>query len=153
MAMEPFNYNEFENVLKQLVNEGAVSEERINDAVRRILTLKFEAGIFEHPYAYRSMFDSVGNAYHRSIARQCVRESLVLLKKRDNVLPLAKNNLKIHVAGSNADDIGNQCGGWTIGWQGYSGNITTGTSIYKGLQEVAPDNEFFFYCRWYGMDE
>lgn len=144
IAMEPFYYYEFASSLKQLVNEGAVSEDRIDDAVRRILTLKFKAGLFEHPYANRNMFDSVGNAYHRSVARQCVRESIVLLKKKDNLLPLARQNLKIHVAGSNANDIGNQCGGWTIGWQGYSGDITPGTTIYEGLKEVAPDNDFFY---------
>jgi beta-glucosidase len=144
IAMETNSSKAFLDALRALVNEGQISESRINDAVRRILSLKFEAGIFEHPYANRTMFDSVGNEYHRAVARQCVRESMVMLKKRDDLLPLKKEGLKIHVAGSNADDLGNQCGGWAVSWQGSSGNITLGTTIYEGLQEVAPDNDYYF---------
>jgi hypothetical protein len=144
MLMEPNAYILAFNNLKHLVEIGDVTQERIDDAVRRILTVKFEMGLFEHPFSNRSLIDSVGSEYHRSVARQCVRESLVLLKKRDDLLPVAKNNLKIHVAGSNADNLGNQCGGWTISWQGFSGNITNGTTIYHGLQQVAPGNDFFY---------
>jgi beta-glucosidase len=144
MLMEPNAYTIVFNNLKHLVEIGEVTQERIDDAVRRILTVKFEMGLFEHPYSNRFLIDSVGNEYHQSVARQCVRESLVLLKKRDDLLPLAKQSLKIHVAGSNANNLGNQCGGWTVTWQGSSGNITNGTTIYQGLQQVAPGNDFFY---------
>jgi beta-glucosidase len=144
MLMEPYSYPSAFAYIKGLVNEDSISEERINDAVRRILTVKFEMGLFERPYSNRSLIDSVGTAYHRLVARQCVRESQVLLKKRDKLLPLAKQNLKIHVAGRSADNLGLQCGGWTLSWQGGSGNFITGTTIYKGLQQVAPHNTYTF---------
>jgi beta-glucosidase len=142
MAMEPSNFINFIATLESLVNSGEVPIERIDDAVRRILRVKFELGLFEHPYSNRLLTDSVGTAYHRSIARKCVRESLVLLKKRDDILPLPKEGLNILVAGSNANDIGNQCGGWTLFWAGFSGNDFPGTSIYSGLQQVAPGNSY-----------
>jgi beta-glucosidase len=144
MAMEPSDYVLFINTLTGLVNTGDVTEERINDAVKRILKVKFEMGLFEHPFSDRTLIDSVGTDYHRSVARQCVRESVVLLKKNNDILPLSKENLKIHVAGSNADNIGIQCGGWTLTWQGLSGNIIPGTSILNGMKQVAPGNTYTY---------
>ncbi len=142
MAMEPNNYRSYIETLIALVNSGDVTMERIDDAVRRILRVKFEMGLFEHPYANRSLLDSIGNDSHRKIARQCVRESMVLLKKRDDILPLSKENLRICVSGSSAHNVGNQCGGWTLTWAGLTGNIIPGTSIYEGLMQVAPDNTY-----------
>lgn len=136
MVMVPFDYKGFIQYLKELVNENRVSIERIDDAVRRILTVKYELGLFERPYANRSFTSSVGSAAHRETARQCVRESMVLLKNENNFLPLQKNSKRIIVAGKNADDIGNQCGGWTISWQGSSGKITTGTTIYQAVKNT-----------------
>jgi beta-glucosidase-like glycosyl hydrolase len=81
---------------------------RIDDANRRILTKKFELGLFEQPYTDRSYTGTVGSAAHRTIARQAVRESQVLLKNRNAILPLPKTQAKLFVAGKNADDIGNQ---------------------------------------------
>src|SRR4030095_2628712 len=83
---------------------------------------------------------------HRRVARECVRESLVLLKNEKKILPLSKKIARIHVGGRSADDIGNQCGGWTIDWQGKSGNITTGgTTILKAVQEaVSPATKVTF---------
>jgi beta-glucosidase len=144
MAMEPNHPINFINTLTDVVNSGDVSVERIDDANRRILRTKFEMGLFEKPYANRSLLDSAGTEYHRSIARQCVRESLVLLKKRDDVLPLAREGLHILVAGTHADDIGRQCGGWTITHQGVYGNTIPGTSIYEGLMQVAPGNTYTY---------
>jgi len=92
--------------------------------------------LFENPYTDRSYTGSVGSAEHRQIARECVRQSLVLLKNDNQILPLSKNLTRIHVAGKNADDLGNQCGGWSITWQGNSGNITVGTTILQAIQNT-----------------
>jgi beta-glucosidase len=145
MVMVPNNFIEFIQYLKELVNENRVSIERIDDAVRRILTVKFELGLFEKPFTDRSLTPTVGSAAHRSVARQCVRESLVLLKNQNNFLPLSKNINHILVAGKNGLDIGNQCGGWTISWQGSSGDITTGTTIYQGIKNAVPGSTTVSY--------
>lgn len=137
MVMVPDKYVTFITTLKSLVQQGKVSQERIDDAVRRILTIKFKLGLFEHPYTDRNLTAHIGSAEHRAVARECVRQSLVLLKKKDNILPMPKQNINILVAGKNADDLGNQCGGWTISWQGASGNITTGTTILQAIQQTA----------------
>ncbi len=145
MVMVPNNYMEFIQYLKELVNENRVSIERIDDAVRRILTVKFELGLFEKPFTDRSLISTVGSVAHRSVARQCVRESLVLLKNGNNFLPLSKNINHILVAGKNGLDIGNQCGGWTISWQGSSGDITAGTTVYQGIKNSVPSSTTVSY--------
>ena len=126
-------YTNFINLLIESVKEGSVSENRINDAVARILKIKFKMGLFERPYSDKSLLSKVGSKEHRNIAREAVKQSLVVLKN-DGVLPLSKDLGHIHVAGKNADDLGNQCGGWTISWQGESGPITKGTTIYEAIQ-------------------
>ena len=145
MVMVPNNFKEFIQFLKELVNENKVSIDRINDAVRRILTVKFELGLFEKPFTDRSFTSTVGSTQHREVARQCVRESLVLLKNQNNILPLSKNLTRIHIAGKNAIDIGNQCGGWTISWQGGNGDITLGTSIYHGIKAAVSSSTIITY--------
>lgn len=145
MVMVPNNYIEFIQYLKELVNENRVSIERIDDAVRRILTVKFELCLFEKPFTDRSLTPTVGSAAHRSVARQCVRESLVLLKNENNFLPLSKNINHILVAGKNGLDLGNQCGGWTISWQGSSGDITTGTTVYQGIKNAVQSSTTVSY--------
>ena len=137
MFMEPFSAQQFEQLLLAEVNAGRVSQARIDDAVSRILEAKFELGLFEHPFASADNIDQVGSAAHRAIARQAVAESQVLLKNSGNALPLSPN-ANIYVAGRNADNIGNQAGGWTIQWQGASGDIIPGTTILEGIREVAP---------------
>ncbi len=136
MVMVPTDYKGFISALISDVNSGAISMDRINNAVKRILTIKMEMGLFEHPFSNRSFTAQVGSSSHREIARECVRESLVLLRNDNNILPLKKNLSKIFVAGKNADDIGNQCGGWTISWQGSSGNTTTGTTILQAIKNA-----------------
>lgn len=140
MVMVPNNYQEFTSILTSQVNSGLISQDRINDAVRRILRVKFASGLFEHPFADRSLIGMVGNQDHRNIAREAVRKSLVLLKNSKDssnpTLPLSKNAPKILVAGSHANDIGLQCGGWTISWQGSSGNTTVGTTILEGIMST-----------------
>ncbi len=136
MAMAPNTYVTFISTLKQLVTADSVHLTRIDDAVSRILRIKFKLGLFERPYTDRTLTGQVGNEQHRAVARQCVRESMVLLKNDAAMLPLSKTSGKILVAGSNADNIGNQCGGWTIYWQGGSGEITPGTTILDGIQNA-----------------
>ncbi|MET9891445.1 glycoside hydrolase family 3 N-terminal domain-containing protein [Streptomyces sp. NPDC006465] len=138
MMMVPYSYKDFRTTLMDEAKAGRVSERRIDDAVARILTQKFKLGLFEKPYADTSGASEIGSAAHRAVARQAAAESQVLLKNADGVLPLRKSQ-KVYVAGSNADDIGNQTGGWTITWQGSSGNITQGTTILQGMRKAGGD--------------
>ncbi|KAL6841579.1 hypothetical protein ACP4OV_028722 [Aristida adscensionis] len=139
MIMIPHRFEKFLEDLVFLVEKGEISMSRIDDAVERILRVKFISGVFEHPFSDPSLLDIVGCKEHRLLAREAVRKSLVLLKNGKNhkepFLPLAKNVKRILVAGTHADDIGYQCGGWTIAWHGDSGKITLGTSILEAIQE------------------
>jgi beta-glucosidase len=147
MIMVPDNYQLFIADLKSDVNSGAVPMARIDDAVGRILTKKFELGLFEHPLSDRSYAATVGSQAHRDLARQAVRESQVLLKNAAGVLPLARTGGKIFVAGKNADDLGNQSGGWTLSWQGASGATIPGTSILKGIRDKVGSAATVTYSR------
>lgn len=137
MFMEPGNAPQFARLLIAEVNAGRVSVHRIDDAVRRILTKKFELGLFEHPFTDRRGIAAIGSAAHRALARRAVAESQVLLKNNGSALPLQPAG-RIYVAGSNADDIGNQAGGWTVTWQGGSGRRIPGTTILQGIRRAAP---------------
>ncbi|MFE5661859.1 glycoside hydrolase family 3 N-terminal domain-containing protein [Streptomyces sp. NPDC056517] len=140
MIMVPTNYQEFTRTLTSEVESGRISTARIDDAVARVLTQKFRLGLFEKPYADTTNLPSIGSAEHRAVAREAVAKSQVLLKNEGSVLPL-KPAQKVYVAGSNADDLGNQAGGWTISWQGSSGRTTTGTTILEGMRKAAPEAE------------
>lgn len=152
MVMIPFgpgktnNYVEFIKDLKELVAEGKVTTARIDDAVRRILRVKFQMGLFEQPYTDHALTATIGSPEHRQVARDCVRESLVLLKNENRTLPLSKKLKRLHVAGEAADDLGLQCGGWTIDWQGRPGKVTTGgTTLLAAIRKtVAPGTEVSF---------
>jgi beta-glucosidase len=139
MVMVPDRYPLFINTLKELVEEGAIPMTRIDDAVRRILRVKFAAGLFDadwSPKADRSLAASFGTDPHRAVARRAVRESLVLLKNEGAVLPLTRDAGRIHVVGPGADDIGMQSGGWTIEWLGEMGAITEGTTILEAIEKA-----------------
>ncbi|GAA3067475.1 glycoside hydrolase family 3 protein [Streptomyces glomeratus] len=138
MMMVPYTYKDFRTTLTDEVRAGRISERRIDDAVSRILRQKFRLGLFEHPYADTSGADRIGSAAHRAVARQAAAESQVLLKNAGGVLPLRKNQ-KVYVAGSNADDLGNQTGGWTLTWQGASGTHTQGTTILQAMRKAGGD--------------
>ena len=138
LVMVPSKYVEFYTTLKSLVLAGKITQSRIDDAVSRILTIKFQLGLFEHPYTNRSLTPLVGSAKHREVARECVRQSLVVLKKKDGILPLTKTGMKIHVSGKSANNLENQCGGWTLGWQNFEGKKTTGTTILQGIKNKLP---------------
>ncbi|XP_071710232.1 uncharacterized protein [Rutidosis leptorrhynchoides] len=149
MIMVPHNYTEFKDGLSYLVNNKYIPMSRINDAVKRILRVKFVMGLFEEPLADLSMVKYLGSQEHRELAREAVRKSLVLLKNgktaNEPLLPLPKKSTKILVAGTHANDIGNQCGGWTIEWHGQSGNITAGTTILTAIKNtVDPSTEVVY---------
>ena len=140
------------DTLKTLISHRDVDTARIDDAVKRILTQKFRLGLFEHPYTDRSLLTQVGSQAHRQVARECVRQSLVVLKKKDGVLPIPKSVHKIHVAGRHANNMGYQCGGWTITWQGGSGNTTIGTTILQAVQQAVPFAEVTYSENGLGAD-
>jgi beta-glucosidase len=108
--------------------------------VRRILRVKIAMGLMDKNHsqlADRKLWKQFGSAEHRAVARDAVRQSLVLLKNEHGALPLAKSAKRIHVGGKSADDLGNQCGGWTITWQGSSGNVTPGgTTILQAIKKA-----------------
>jgi beta-glucosidase len=147
MIMVPDDYRTFIDTLRTLVEEGRVPMTRIDDAVRRILTQKVEAHLFEQPFADRSLLAEVGSAEHRELARRAVRQSLVLLQNEGGVLPLSRDLPWVHVAGRNADDIGAQCGGWTITWQGSRGETTTGTTILEAVRATVAAGTRVTYSR------
>ncbi|XP_056168946.1 uncharacterized protein LOC115676563 [Syzygium oleosum] len=150
MVMVPFNYTVFIDTLTQLVNANVIPMSRIDDAVKRILRVKFVMGLFENPMGDQTYLSHLGSLEHRDLAREAVRKSLVLLKNGNNadppVLPLAKNAPKILVAGTHANNLGYQCGGWTITWQGGSGNnLTSGTTILGAISKAVDlDTEVVF---------
>nr|WP_026360320.1 glycoside hydrolase family 3 N-terminal domain-containing protein [Amycolatopsis nigrescens] len=146
MFMVPHDYVKFLTLLRAELNAGRVAPSRIEDANRRILTKKFELGLFERPLTDRSYLETVGSKEHRDLARQAVRASQVVLKN-DGVLPLAKKDNKIFVAGKNANDIGNQAGGWTISWQGQSGPAIPGSTVLDGIKAAVGKSSTVTYDR------
>ena len=142
MFMVPQKYREFITTLKALVEAGEVPVSRIDDAVTRILRVKAAMGLLAPGWTVKvdpELEREFGSEAHRRVARQAVRESLVVLKNSDTTLPIARAK-RIHVAGRNADDIGAQSGGWTITWQGKRGPVTTGTTILEGVRKAAGSN-------------
>ncbi len=136
MNMVPYDYLRFINTMRTAVENGDITTARIDDAVRRILTAKFDLGLFENPYADTTNIGLIGSAEHRALAQEAVSQSLVLLQNENGTLPLPKD-ARIFVAGPFADDIGVQSGGWTIEWQGKPGNITEGTTILEAIEATA----------------
>ncbi|GAB2287524.1 hypothetical protein Dimus_021899 [Dionaea muscipula] len=139
MVMIPYSFKDFIDDLTFLVKNNFISMDRIDDAVERILKVKFTMGLFEDALADLNLVDELGSQAHRELAREAVRKSLVLLKNGKDgdapLLPLPKRVSKILVAGNHADNLGYQCGGWTINWQGFSGNnYTRGTTILQAVK-------------------
>ncbi len=135
MVMLPYDYQIFTADMLQAIARGDISQARLDDAVSRILRAKFTAGLFD-PEDHKADFSVIGSDSHRALAREAVRKSLVLLKNDSATLPLSKDTSHIVVAGSAADNIGQQSGAWTIEWQGVDGNWIAGTSILAGMRQV-----------------
>ena len=135
MVMVPFDYLRFIAAATRAVEGGAVPMERLDDAVTRILRVKQALGLFERPVVAGDLA-AVGRAPHRVLAREAVRRSLVLLKN-EGALPIRRDVATVFVGGQAADDMGMQCGGWTIEWLGKVGDITPGTTILGGIREAA----------------
>ena len=137
-------YKKFMRLLKESVEEGSISMERIDDAVQRILKVKLRSGLFDSPFVENNSLNTIGSDDHRKIARQAVRESVVLLKN-ENIIPISKNINKLVVSGRGADNLGMQCGGWTIDWQGGQGDITIGTTILEGIKNAVSKDTNILY--------
>jgi len=137
MNMVPYDYFSFIQTMKDAVNNGDIPESRVDEAVRRILRVKFALGLFEHPMPDKKHQATVRSREHLELARQAVRESLVLLKNENEVLPLGKDTSTIFIAGEGANDIGLQSGGWTLQWLGQPGNDNEGTTIFSGIKAAA----------------
>jgi beta-glucosidase len=138
MMMEPNTYREFIATLLEEARAGRVPMDRIDDAVSRILRKKFEMGLFEDPFTDRRNLDEIGSREHHKVAREAAAKSSVLLKNGDRTLPIElRRSQGVYVAGSNADNIGNQAGGWTITWQGNSNHRIPGTTILDGIRSLA----------------
>jgi len=127
----------FQSDIINQIDSGNVSLERINDAVKRILRQKFRLGLFENPFPDATLISKIGSETHRNKARQAVRESLVLLKHENNVLPIDKNTKKIVVVGEHANNSGLQSGGWTMRWQGVKESYAGATTILDGVKKIS----------------
>ena len=130
------SFQNFLKLFKESVEEGSIPMERVDDAVRRILLIKKQSGLFERPFSDQSLLSHVGSKDHREVAREAVRKSMVLLKNKNNILPIPKSGKTIIVAGKGADDVGMQSGGWTISWQGGMGQTTNGTTILDAIKSA-----------------
>jgi beta-glucosidase len=137
--------------LLQAAVPSSIPESRIDDAVTRILEVKCELGMFESGYSVKTDEATIGSQEHRAIAREAVSKSLVVLKNDDSVLPMAAT-AKVLVAGTAADSMAKQCGGWTVDWQGLGtgtghspdADTTAGTTILAGIKQAIGDGNVSF---------
>ncbi len=141
------SYIDFIELLIESVEDGSIKMDRIDDAVSRILNIKYSMGLFEKPLKRYNKLNDVGSDKNRAIARESVKKSIVLLKNNNKILPIKKNTQNILIAGEHADNIGYQCGGWSIWWQGGSGKITKGTSILDGIKNHVGKNVNLSYSK------
>ena len=150
MAMLPFNADQWQTAVQQDVANHSVSVSRINQAVSRILTLKFQLGLFDHPTVDASKADAAVEA-GRDVTLKAAQESMTLLRNQNNALPLSPSS-KLVVTGPSADSMTNQLGGWSVSWQGVFGaghvccmgpadQIPPGTTVLKGLQAAGPERD------------
>jgi beta-glucosidase len=151
MAMLPFNADQWQTAVQQDVSDHSISMARINQAVNRILTLKFQLGLFNHPLVNTTKADAAVQA-GRTATLRAARESMTLLRNQNNILPLSPTS-KLVVTGPNADAMPFQVGGWSVSWQGPftsghvccegpPGQIPPGTTVLKGLQNEDPNVTF-----------
>ncbi len=143
MVMVPFEWARFMAAVRTGVETGRIPPARVDDAVTRILRVKMEMGLFADPFGDEALLPAVGCAAHRAIAREAVARSLVLLKNDGSALSLPAAPARVLVAGP-ADDLGMQCGGWTIAWQGSRGPITEGTTLLDAVRTQTGDGRVLF---------
>jgi beta-glucosidase len=125
-----------QTTIRSLVQAGTVPMSRLDDAVRRIIAVKCEMGLFDtNGVIDTAATNRVGSAEHRMVARRAVQKSMVVLKNDNAVLPLAKT-AKVALAGGSAQNTGNQCGGWTITWQGVTGDVIVGATSVRAAMEA-----------------
>jgi beta-glucosidase len=136
MGMISDSYSQFISTVRQGVQNGDITQERIDDAATRILRVKFLLGLFDHPLSDPAYQSAVRSDAHLETARRAVRESLVLLKNDGRALPIDKNVPLVLVAGVGADNTGMQSGGWTNGWQGAPTNDVVGSTILAGIRAI-----------------
>ncbi|QPC84707.1 glycoside hydrolase family 9 protein [Phototrophicus methaneseepsis] len=146
MNMVPSNFGRFITVMEQAVEDDDIIIERIDDAVRRILRVKFMLGLFENPYTNPDLAASFGSDAARELAREAVARSAVLLKNDADVLPLSTDLDRVFIAGDQANSVGIQSGGWTLEWQGTSADLP-GTTIAEGIQAALGDRTQVFVDR------
>ena len=139
------SYDDFIRLAIEAVKEGSIPMDRIDDAVTRILKIKKKIGLFDRALKDPKNINVVGSKKHRDLARESVRKSVVLLKNENKILPINRTGKKIALVGDHADNIGYQCGGWTITWQGGSGDITPGTSILDAFKATVRDTNDISY--------
>jgi len=140
MNMVPYDYGRFLKTMLQAVESGDIPMARINDAVRRILRVKFALNLFEQPNSNPALLSTVGSIEHRTVAQEAVEKSMVLLKNEGSIFPISKEVPYLYIGGSASNDIGIQSGGWTITWQGEKGDITPGTTILEAITNTVSTN-------------
>ncbi len=144
MIMVPHDWRSFIETLTRAVNSGDVPMERIDDAVRRILSVKAELGLFDRAHKDQGRIEAVGSREHRAVAREAVAKSLVLLSN-NGAVPIRPDVDLLYIAGEAADDMGLQCGGWTIEWRGVPGGDIPGTTLLEAVRNaVSSDTEVVF---------
>ncbi|MBN2509033.1 MAG: glycoside hydrolase family 3 protein [Spirochaetales bacterium] len=147
MLMEPYRGLEARNAIVKGVNNGTIDISRVNDAVKRILTVKMDSGLFEDPMIEKLAAAAPGLRDEASldVSRQLVEKSMVLLKNDGAILPI-KTGQTVLVLGPGADDVGIQCGGWTMTWQGQqdymTNKLTEGTTLLESLTDVSKTLNF-----------
>ncbi len=146
MVMLPFEYKLFIKDMENALQNGDISKERLDDAVRRILTAKFKVGLFDRPAATIEELSSIGSDGHRTLAHEAVQKSQVVLKQKTGTLPLSRAARRVLVAGSAAHNLGQQSGGWTIEWQGIEGNSLLGTTILEGIRATVSSSTSVEYA-------
>ncbi len=152
MLMEPSDWLSAYETLKIAALDQRISQERINDAVSRILTVKYTRGLMENPFDRLDASTNLYTQQHRDIAREAVRKSLVLLKNNDQALPLSKNQ-SIYITGPAADHVGYMCGGWTTYWQGNtSASIGVGISIKRAISDIVSTQSLNLATSWTNAD-
>ncbi|KAJ0403880.1 hypothetical protein ATCC90586_002596 [Pythium insidiosum] len=143
MSMVPYEAS-FIDHAKAMLKEHPEYLPRLKESAARIIKTKIDLGLYDNPVPGKQEVDKVGQAEDRAVALDLARESVVLLKNQDNVLPLPQS-ASVFLTGHSAHDIGHLCGGWSVRWQGYSGNemFPNGVSVKDGMQKIAGSVSYF----------